>query len=383
MDDVPKKALLPPGLSDSLPPEADFEESLMRQLVDRFASYGYQRVRPPLIEFEDSLLDGTGAMLAERTFRLMDPVSHRMLGLRADITPQVARVANSRLRASPRPLRLSYCGDVLRVTGSQLSPERQFREAGVELIGAANAAMGDAEVLLLAAEAVESLGVIGLTIDVTMPQMARLICAELDVSEQRRARLLAALDRKDWAAVQEEGGEAAPLLAQLLVASGPAEKALRKLRAMAFPPQAAALAQRCFEVLELVQGVAPALTVTVDPVESRGFEYHTGISFTLFADGVRRELGCGGRYLTPSGEPATGFTLYLTSLMRALDPPPAPRRIYVPFAEAAAVADQLRREGWIAVKGLLPSDDEASEARRMGCDHVWRDGQARAVDLSG
>lgn len=374
MDDFPKKALLPPGLSDSLPPDAEFEEYLARSLMDRFACYGYQRVRPPLIEFEDGLLDGAGVMLAERTFRLMDPVSHRMLGLRADITPQVARLVNSRMKTAPRPLRLSYCGDVLRVTGSQLSPEREFRQVGVELIGAAHASLGDAEVILLGSEALSDLGVKGLSVDVTMPQVARLVCDELEASEEQKARLLAALDRKDLAAVSEVGGEAAPVLADLLSASGPVESALERLESMNLPEQAGQLAKRLRDVLDMVKAEAPDLTVTVDPVESRGFEYHTGISFTLFAQGVRRELGCGGRYLTPSGEPATGFTLYLTSLMRAVEPPTPSKRVYVPFQIPPEIANKLRRQGWVVVKGLLPVDDDIDEAKRLACDHVWHDG---------
>src|SRR5690606_35936945 len=106
-----------------------------------------ERVKPPLIEFEDGLLSGPGAAVAADTFRLMDPVSQRMMAIRADMTLQVARIAATRLRNQPRPLRLSYAGQVLRVAGTQLRPERQFGQAGVELIGAACPA-ADAEVAL-------------------------------------------------------------------------------------------------------------------------------------------------------------------------------------------------------------------------------------------
>ena len=108
--------------------------------MEVFAAHGYQRVKPPLLEFEDSLLAGSGAAVAEQTFRLMDPDSQRMMGLRADTTPQVARIATTRLASAPRPLRLSYAGQCLRVRGTQLAPDRQVAQAGIELIGCDNPA---------------------------------------------------------------------------------------------------------------------------------------------------------------------------------------------------------------------------------------------------
>ena len=129
MSRAAEKALLPAGLRDILAPDAAFEAAVVERVMACFAAHGYERVKPPLIEFEDGLLAGPGAALASETFRLMDPVSQRMMGVRADMTLQVARIAASRLKNLPRPLRLSYAGQVLRVTGSQLRPERQFGQA--------------------------------------------------------------------------------------------------------------------------------------------------------------------------------------------------------------------------------------------------------------
>ena len=134
-DDLPNnRALLPAGLRDQLPPDAETEASAVEALMEVFAGHGYQRVKPPLLEFEDSLLAGSGAAV-RRTFRLMDPVSRRLMGLRADTTPQVARIATTRLAHAPRPLRLSYAGQCLRVRGTQLAPDRQIAQAGIEMIG--------------------------------------------------------------------------------------------------------------------------------------------------------------------------------------------------------------------------------------------------------
>src|SRR5476651_431812 len=125
-NDNDHRGLLPAGLADLLPPDAAREARAIDIAIERFAAFGYERVKPPLVEFEESLLGGTGAGLAAQTFRLMDPVSQRMMGVRPDMTVQVARIAVTRLKHEPRPLRLSYGGNVIRVRGSQLKPERKF-----------------------------------------------------------------------------------------------------------------------------------------------------------------------------------------------------------------------------------------------------------------
>ena len=374
-----KKALLPAGLEDLLPPAADQEEALIRRLSDHFAKYGYQRVKPPLLEFESGLFGGIGAAVAEQTFRLMDPVSQRMMGLRADITPQVSRLAATRLRDAPRPLRLAYNGEVFRVKGRQLRPRRQFCAVGVELIGAAKAAMADAEVILLAAESISELGIQGLSVDINVPSMADMICKELLVSAELSKKLLAAINRKDAATITEVASDASELLAGLLDAAGPVVPGLRRMDAMDLPGEAALLNQRLSEVANLVREEAPDLTVTIDPADSRGFEYHTGISFALFARSARSELGTGGRYLAGGDEPATGFTLFTDIIMDTIVHPLPAQRIYVPFGVAVGHRKRLQGMGWVTVNGLIPEDNPTVEAERLECSHVWLDSQIRKL----
>ena len=374
-----KKALLPAGLEDLLPPTADQEEALVRRLSDHFAKYGYQRVKPPLLEFESGLLEGIGAAVAQQTFRLMDPVSQRMMGLRADITPQVSRLAATRLRDAPRPLRLAYSGEVLRVKGGQLRPRRQFRAVGVELIGAAKAVMADAEVILLAAESISELGIKDLSIDINVPSMADTICKELLVPAEMSKQLLAAINRKDAASITEIASDASEFLAGLLGAAGPAVSGLSRMDAMDLPGRAALLNQRLSEVVNLVLEEAPDLTVTIDPADSRGFEYHTGISFSLFARNARSELGTGGRYLAGGDEPATGFTLFTDIIMDTITHPLPAQRIYVPFGVAVENRKRLQELGWVTVNGLIPEDNSTVEADRLECSHVWLDSQIREL----
>jgi len=384
MKDSAEKALLPAGMSDVLAPDAAFEAAALERLMARFSRHGYERVKPPLIEFETGLLTGIGAGLNGQTFRLMDPVSQKMLGVRADITPQVARIAAARLAKAPRPLRLGYAGDVLRVRGSQLRPERQFTQVGVELIGAAEPA-ADAEVIVMAAGALGDLGVNGLSVDLGMPTLVPAVIGKEAADADTLTRLRQALDRKDAAAVaalgRHLGKDTARLLAAMLVAAGPATKTLQALKALGFAKQAARERDALADVVARVGRDAPGLTITIDPVENRGFEYHTGVTFTFFAKRVRGELGNGGRYRA-GDEPATGLTLFMDSVLRALPRPAPDPRLYLPAATPAATAAKLRREGWTTVVGFADADAER-EARRLGCSHALIKGKVRALKKQG
>jgi ATP phosphoribosyltransferase regulatory subunit len=373
------RGLLPQGLRDLLPPVAAIEADLVEKLMAVLASHGYERVEPPLMEFEDSLFSGAGAGMAKETFRLMDPVSQRMIGVRADMTPQVARIAATRLANAQRPLRLSYAGQVLRVKGRELNPERQLGQVGAELIGSDEIA-ADIEVVTVAAEALETIGLDKLSVDLTLPPLVPSVCASLGLSPAQTARLRAALDHKDAAGVASLGGAAAALLGKLLAAAGTAKKALGVLAKLDLPPEAAVERARFATVVAEIEKRAPSLAVTIDPVENRGFEYHTGVSFTFFARGVRGELGRGGRYRTDNGagEPATGFTLYSDTIVGAVTAPTATKRLFVPHGSDAALARRLRGEGWVTIAGLAPGQAEA-EARRLGCSHCLVGGKAVAV----
>ena len=373
---------LPTGIADVLPPHAAFEARMVERLVTFFASYGYERIKPPLIEFEDSLLGGSGAALANQTFRLMDPVSQRMLALRPDMTTQVARISRTRLANRPRPLRLGYAGQVVRVKGSQLRTERQFGQAGAEIIGA-TAPTADAEVILMASAALGALGISGLTVDLSLPTLVPAIFSDRKLENSTWSELRAALDRKDEAAISELaasiGDTTAALIAKLVAATGPADQAVSALTQTQLPPKAATERDTLIRVFEIVRAGAPDLTFSLDPVESRGFEYHSGVTFTLFARNVRGELGRGGRYFATTSdgdaEPATGVTLFMDSIVRALPVPPPSPRVFLPFGTPVKDGHRLRAEGWITVAGLEETQTPEEEAAQLRCSHLLsRDG---------
>jgi ATP phosphoribosyltransferase regulatory subunit len=371
------KALLPQGLRDLLPPAAAAEAEAVGRLIDVLSSHGYERVKPPLMEFEENLLSGAGAAMAPETFRLMDPISQRMIGLRADMTTQIARIAGTRLANAPRPLRLCYAGQALRVKGSDMRPERQIGQVGAELIGS-DAVAADVEAVMLAAEALLSLGIDGLSVDLTLPTLVPAVCRDAGVTGVSLDKLRQALDHKDAAAVAASGGKAASVLQGLLAAAGASGTALKAIAALPLSSEAAAERARLDAVAAGLAAAMPSLAITIDPVENRGFEYHTGVSFSFFARSSKAELGRGGRYRTGNGsggggesEDATGFTIYTDAVVEAMTPHQPAQRIYVPVGSDAKAAARWRtQKDYVTVAGLVPVTDNAAEARRLGCSHV-------------
>ncbi len=363
-------ALLPAGLHDLLPPDAEAEARLVETLMGVFTAHGYDRVKPPLLEFEDTLLAGSGAAVAEQTFRLMDPVSGRMMGLRADTTPQVTRMAAHRLGRAARPLRLSYAGQVLRVHGTELAPERQLAQAGIEIIGG-SAPEADAECAVVAAEALAAVGVQGFVLDVTLPTMTPALLEAAGLAGAAATRLSRALDRKDAAAVAALAAEhpmLTRLLPPLMEAAGPAPRALAALEAAELPPAARAIADNAAAVVRAIQAAAPGLRVTLDPLEFRGFRYHVGVAFTVYGPGRTGELARGGRYLSANDEPSTGMTLYPDAVRRAAGPAPRRPRLFLPLGADRAAAAAARAAGYATVAALSAQDDP----RALGCTHVLR-----------
>ncbi len=363
-------ALLPEGLSDRLPPEAEALSRVRRAVLDATAAHGYARVEPPLAEFEVNLVGRMKAARAVDLLRVVDPVSQRTLALRPDITTQISRIAATRLATAARPLRLAYAGQVLKVRGTMLRPEREMCQAGAELIGSDGVA-AVIEALTVAIDALEQAGATRLSVDLTLPDLVPTLAAgALPIAPDTIAAVQAELDGKDAGALPALGAEA---YLPLIEAAGPLDQALARLGALAGN---AALDDR----LERVRRVGAAITgrvgVTLDPTERHGFEYQSWIGFSLFAEGVRGEVGRGGSYSVVHAdgreEPAVGFSLYLDPLIGAVTSTPAPRRLFVPLDSDPSVAARFRADGWTTIAAL----DADADPHAAGCTHLLRDGTA-------
>ena len=319
--------LLPEGLQDRLPLEAARITAAMRACLDVLDAHGYDRVRPPLLEFEASLagrMAGVTVGEGSSMFRFVDPASLRTLALRSDMTPQVGRIASTSLASAPRPLRLAYCGDTVVIKASQLDPARERLQLGAELIGADSVA-AVSETVLLAIEALKAAGLTGISVDFTLPDLVDTLAGvdglgAFPLAPEQIAAVRRELDTKDAGGLKVAGGAA---YLPLLYATGPFAEALVALREV---DAGGALKSRLDGLENVAAHIGDAAQITLDPTERHGFEYQSWFGFTLYADGLRRAAGRGGTYrIAGSGEPATGFTLYLDRLADAAPQPEAAR----------------------------------------------------------
>ena len=339
-------ALLPSGLQDLLAPYAAHERKVSGRLLKYFERFDYAQVSPPLIEFEDSLLSGRGSALATQTFRVMDPLSQEMMGVRPDITMQVARIASSRLQNEPRPLRLAYNGSTIRAKAEKRGGARQIRQAGLELIGVADA-KADAEVLAVAAAGLAGLGINDLVIDISLPGLVGEVLRHSNISAGAHADITAAVECKDTCAVKDVGVAG---LAEMIEAAGPAEAALQQLQSLDIPETGKQQVAHVAAVLKHLQTLGVQAEFTIDPVENRGFEYYTLVSFALFSRSAQYELGRGGRYTIShengEEEPATGVSLYVNTLMDIVSVAEETPVKQLPENSTLADAEKWQKEGY-------------------------------------
>lgn len=359
--------LLPEGLRDRLPPQAQALASLVRTLTDVCAAHGYERVAPPLIEYEASLASGS----SRERLRFTDPVSQMTLALRSDITGQVGRIAVTRLAGQARPLRLMYAGQVARVRGDQLSPERERTQAGAELIGSDSPAAA-AEVLAVAVEALTATGLTGLSVDLTMPTLvADLAAAGWSLGRASLSDVQAWLDGKDVGALRAAGADQ---YVPLIAAAGPVHSALAALKQLDLPNDA--VLARLDAIAALADGLN-GVSVTLDPTERHGFEYQTWLGFSLFGAGLMAEVGRGGAYTVAHGdgrqEAAIGFSLYVDGLVDLGLGQEARTRVLLPVGTSADIGAELRQQGWITVAAL----EAGAEAKALNCSHIFADGAVR------
>jgi len=357
--------LLPENISDILPLEARRVEELRRSLLDLYRGYGYELVIPPLIEYLDSLLTGTGSDLDLRMFKLTDQASGRLLGLRADATPQVARI-DAHILNRKGVARLCYAGSVLHARPLHPLASREPLQVGAELYGMAGPE-ADAEVIELAVASLRLAGLSAVHLDLGHTAVVR---ALLDLAPPAPAAvddLLAALSSKDepWLRVLVAGMPrmAAEALLELVRLNGGAEVIERaRARLPALPPIVAAL-----DELEAIARNCGA-EVSFDLADLHGYRYHNGVTFAVHVEGLPAAVLRGGRYdgigkAFGRARPAVGFSIYLRDLAR-LGEAVSPRAILAPARPDPALrrlVRQLRDAGEVVVQALPGEEEQAGD----------------------
>ena len=316
-----RKWVLPEYIDDILPAEAERIEALRRTLLDHFRQRGYRLVQPPLVEHLESLLTGTGHDLELQTFKMVDPLSGRLLGVRADITPQVARI-DAHLLNEAGVTRLCYAGSVLRTTASGMPPSREVLQIGAELYGDAGVA-ADEEVLGLLLSSLGAIPLTGLHLDLGHVGVYRALANGARIAgDGGDSEIFAALRNKDVPAVAELTSKLPAAwrdaFATLPTLYGPADEVLAAARKRL--PDTPSIAGALSTLDALAQAARPQVeALHIDLADLRGYHYQTGASFSVFTAGEANAIGRGERYdgigkAFGRARPATGFTLDLRQL---------------------------------------------------------------------
>jgi ATP phosphoribosyltransferase regulatory subunit len=392
--------LLPAGIEEILPPQAQVMESLRRDLLDLFASWGYELVMPPFVDYLESLLTGTGHDLDLKTFKLTDPMTGRMLGVRADMTPQVARMDAHHLRRDV-PTRLCYLGTVLHMQADGFGGTRSPFQIGAEIYGHAGIE-SEIEILRLILLTLRTAGVEGCYLDLGHVGVFRGLARQAGLDARAEHALFDALQRKAIPEIETlvaglglERDHADMLVALAHLNGDDALERAGRVLAAAAPPVREAV-DYLRRLAEMLHRILPEVSVHYDLAELRGYHYKTGAVFAAFVPGWGLEIARGGRYddigrVFGHARPAVGFSADLKGLVRLgqgrADSGLDRGAIHAPWCDdpdLAGLVDRLRGQGERVVNALPGA---LAAPHELGCDRELVRGETgwrvREIDDSG
>ena len=367
--------LLPEYIEDVLPAEAARVEQLRRNLLDLFKVHGYQYVIPPMMEYMESLTAGIGRDLDLATFKVVDQLTGKLMGIRADMTPQTARI-DAHMLNNQGVSRLCYAGSVLRTTPDGLARSREPLHVGAELYGHADIE-SDIEIQRLMVKALHAVGLGTLYIDISHVGIFDSLVEGVELDEALEQELYTALQSKDQSAVRKLGRslsqDTLAALCALTELNGDAsvlDEAVRHL------PQTARIQQALNDLREIGARLADLdVKVCFDLAELRGYHYHSGVVFAAYAQGYAGPLARGGRYdevgaIFGRARPATGFSLDLRGVVSSLPAVEMTNAIFAPSMGDALLdetIESLRSQGHVVIQNLPGQEPHRAE---LGCDRM-------------
>ncbi|CAM5383042.1 MULTISPECIES: ATP phosphoribosyltransferase regulatory subunit [Alcaligenes] len=381
--------LLPESLADILPAEARRIEELRRDLLDLYRTYGFELVAPPLVEYLESLQAVSGTDLNLRTSKVVDQISGRTMGVRADMTPQVARI-DAHLLNREGVTRLCYCGSVLHARPAGLLSDRELLQIGAEIFGHAGIE-SDLEVVQLALESVGRAGVHHPRLDLNYPDLGRFLIERDPILKTRVAEVCELLNAKDVSGLRALGRESGCLpetTRYLLALTSLYGDGSVLERARSVLPDEPEVREALGSLRSFIDAL-PGHEITVDLADiGSGYAYHSGLIFSVYAEGWHDALVKGGRFdgigrMYGRARPATGFSLDLRKLSAGLAPAQAARAVRAPWGSDAALTaavKQLRQNGEIVIQMLpgqeLNLDEFVIDRELVSSDGQW---QVRAL----
>lgn len=381
--------LLPEFIEDVMPIEAERIETLRRQLLDLFKVHGYQYVIPPTLEYIESLITGTGSELDTATFKVVDQLTGRMMGIRADTTPQAARIDAHMLNHAGIS-RLCYAGTVLRTQPSGLARTREPLQVGAELFGHAGVE-SDIEIQRLMIKSLKLIGLDRLHVDFSHAGIFESLIEAANIDRNLEDELQGALLSKDKSLLETLTKNVDQTIKQALIQlvdlNGNRDILIRAKAVLPPLPKITKALQDLAYVSDQLLDLN--LDIGFDLSELRGYHYHSGLIFSAYAHNYAGPLALGGRYdevgiAFGRARPATGFSLDLRGIVSALDCAECARGILAPVSEDGDLLkkiDSLRNEGQIVVQAL-PNDQTSVE--ELNCDRElkYQGGEWKVLPLN-
>ena len=373
---------LPDGVEEVLPAQAQAVERLRRQLLDLFHGWGYRLVIPPLVEFTESLLVGLGEDLDLTTFKLTDQISGRTLGIRADITPQVARI-DAHSMADEGVTRLCYAGSTLHTRPKSPFASRSPIQLGAELYGD-DSVGADVEVVCMMLATLEAAGLSGITLDLGHVGIYEAVLLRAGLEEAREATVFDALQRKSVPDLIQALEGVDPGTTGLIIALAKLhgdESILDDARALYAEtvPDALLGLDTLQQVARMIRRQQPDLDIYFDLAELRGYHYHTGLVFAAYVPGVGEALANGGRYndvgaVFGRARPATGFATDLKALMALVPDVPESGAISLPGVDNEVLllhAQELREAGEVVIQSFSGEVDPRCDRELVEVEGQW------------
>ena len=345
-----KSQLLPEGFRDSLPDMAGKEYLISSSFLNLMKKNGYLLINPPLLEFERSLFFLTPEKDNIDSFRLLDPVSQKMMGIRPDITLQVARLACGSLNESPRPLRLCYSGEILKAYNNGLNLSRQITQIGSEIIG-----IGDnfceKELIDLIIEILKKLKIKKFFINFTMPTLIQSLSKDFNLTRDELDFVKEKYQNKNHKGIEKISKNLEEISKELLSIVGLVEANIKKLKKINFPKLTQIEINNFIKVIDKIRKKFPNLNLYMDPLEIDGSDYHTGLAFKVFSENLK-ELFTGGNYKVFK-ENCIGFSGYVENLVKeSLLRVDNMKKIFVNEDLSDNLKKNLQKKGFIVIKAI-------------------------------
>jgi ATP phosphoribosyltransferase regulatory subunit len=370
-----KSNLLPEGFRDSLPVLAKKEFLVTSIFIDLMNRNGYELVKPPLFEFEKSLFLLSKNQRNTNSFRVLDPISQKMMGLRSDITSQIARIASSSFEKKNRPLRLSYFGEILKVKNSQLNISRQFTQVGAELIGINNN-LYEVEILNIILMALEMLKIKEYSIVFSMPSLFYAVCKDFNLDDKNISFLKEKYENKNVVGIEKISNELFEVSNILINSLGEFKENYKKLEKFNFPKETKSEIKKFLGSLSLIKDNIPDIKVNIDPIEIDKFGYHNGILFKFYSKNFN-ELFSGGRY-NVNDENCIGFSALIENLIKEFDfNEKKYKKIFIHVTQKNVDRVQLLKDNFLIVNfsEKIEKSDIKNEAKKNNCEYIMIDNE--------